>query len=156
MRALRRRARGARLGPPTSAAAALRHRHRGPRGPVTPLRGPRKFPQRRGPRGQGPRRPRAAATPTAEPGATGPSRLPRSRSAESRSRVPGAPRPAGAAPGRTALPREKSSRASPSPDADPFLARAAEFLPCLRQGPSFWAQEASLFKITHSLAGPAL
>ncbi|XP_036056283.1 translation initiation factor IF-2-like isoform X2 [Onychomys torridus] len=112
MRALRRRARGARLGPPTSAAAALRHRHRGPRGPVTPLRGPRKFPQRRGPRGQGPRRPRAAATPTAEPGATGPSRLPRSRSAESRSRVPGAPRPAGAAPGRTGAVRRRQTTQS--------------------------------------------
>ncbi|XP_041525104.1 uncharacterized protein LOC121459422 isoform X1 [Microtus oregoni] len=59
--------------------------------PNDPAAGPRKFPQRRGPRGQGPRCPRAAATPTAEHWAAGPSRLPRSRSSESCSRVPGAP-----------------------------------------------------------------
>lgn len=59
--------------------------------PSDPAAGPRKFPQRWGPRGQGPGCSCAAATPTAAPGATRPSRLPRSRSSESRSRVPGSP-----------------------------------------------------------------
>lgn len=44
------------------------------------------------------------------------------------------------------FPQQPSSERSP--DADPCLPRAAESLPCLRQGPSFWALEASLFKIT--------
>lgn len=101
MRALRRRARGAQLGPPASAPAALPHRHRGPSGPTIPLRGPASFRSAGGHAGRGRAVPRAAATLTAEHRAAGPSRLPRSRSTESRSRVPGAPRPASAAPGRT-------------------------------------------------------
>lgn len=91
MRALRRRARGATARTPHFSPRRLAAPSPPATRPSDLAAGPRKFPQRRGPRGQGPGYPRAAATPTAAPRATRPSRLRRSRSSESRSRVPGSP-----------------------------------------------------------------
>ncbi|XP_075800248.1 uncharacterized protein LOC142833067 isoform X2 [Microtus pennsylvanicus] len=108
MRALRRRARGAQLGPPASAPAALPHRHRGPCGPTIPLRGPASFRSAGGHAGRG----RAVPAPRQPlPRSTGKPGRPASRAVVHPSRAAGSPappppRPASAAPGRTDLPQQ--------------------------------------------------
>lgn len=90
---------GQQLGHPTSAPAALPHRHRRPRGPVTSLRGPASFRSAGGHAGRDRAIPAPQRPPPRRPGPPG---RPASGAAAHPSRAAGSPAPrASAAPGCT-------------------------------------------------------